>query len=185
MFCSSECREKTYNYIATPLDMIAASSSLNVVKGLRLMALGRDAYGDEQFMKFVKNYEVAKDAKTIFDFDLSNAKSKSFKKNMLECILGLNYRLVSGSSKVAVSTGMKNFMDHLAGIIDLNALGVQYLDSEASSGLKLHGSAVLAFGSLLNHSCDPNIQRISIDGKVVFIVCKSIKSNSQLFINYV
>ena len=153
------------------------------------MALGRDAYGDEQFMKFVKDYEVSTDKKTIFNFDLSKAKSKGFKKNMLECILGLNYRLVSGSSKVAVSDGMKIYMNHLAGIIDLNALGVQYLDMMAdnltSPGLKLHGSAVLAFGSLLNHSCDPNIQRISIDGKVVFIVCKSIKSNSQLFINYV
>lgn len=189
-FCSLKCREgNAYKYISSPLHLISTNTTLNVLKGERIMAFGRVAHGDDlSFMKFVKDYEVDKDKKTIFDYDLSEPESEDYKKNMLNCVLGLNYRYVSVQSKEKVSRGMENFMNHMAGIIHMNCLGIQYLDLDTirypTPKMKTCGASVLAFGSLLNHSCDPNVQRIAIDGKVVFVVCKTIKSNGQLFINY-
>jgi len=46
------------------------------------------------------------------------------------------------------------------------------------------GSGLLRFGSLFNHSCAPNIDRIVIDNKFVFFVRRPIKEGEQLFISY-
>lgn len=46
------------------------------------------------------------------------------------------------------------------------------------------GSALFPFGSLFNHSCAPNVCRLNVEDKMVFVVQRPIKKDSQLFICY-
>jgi hypothetical protein len=51
-------------------------------------------------------------------------------------------------------------------------------------GGKFHGGGVLPYCSLFNHSCDPNVEKISFGNKFAFIVLKPIEKNEQLFFSY-
>lgn len=87
----------------------------------------------------------------------------------------------------------KAFMTRVARILSVNCYSIDWLtpkkiDEESSfletpSKMKI-GSAILIFGSLFNHSCAPNIDRIFVDNKFVFVVRRPIKEGEQLFISY-
>jgi hypothetical protein len=47
-----------------------------------------------------------------------------------------------------------------------------------------HGSASFPFCSLLNHSCAPNVVRVSHEGKNVVMVNRPIAAGDQIFDNY-
>lgn len=47
-----------------------------------------------------------------------------------------------------------------------------------------YGSGAYPFASLLNHSCSPNILRVSYDQKMVLMAFRVIKAGEQLFDNY-
>jgi uncharacterized pyridoxamine 5'-phosphate oxidase family protein len=49
---------------------------------------------------------------------------------------------------------------------------------------KPYGTAVYPFASLFNHSCAPNVHKIFIDGKIIFIVQRPIEAGKQIFDNY-
>jgi hypothetical protein len=192
MYCSESCRDKTVSRMEDPIKMISEGK---VIHGPKLMTVGIDALGGaDKFESFVTDYKIENLRKTVFDYDLSNPKNKNYRKNLLNCILSLKYKDFKGQDSRYrhfdhTRDGALNFMNHLAGVVDMNSLGLQYLDLStvgfSAPILELHGSAVLAFGSLLNHSCDPNVQRVAVDDKVVFVVCRPISAGEQLFINYV
>jgi hypothetical protein len=87
----------------------------------------------------------------------------------------------------------KAFMTRVARILSVNCYSIDWLtpkkvdeDSsllEMSNKMKI-GSAILIFGSLFNHSCAPNIDRMFVDNKFVFFVRRPIKEGDQLFISY-
>lgn len=55
--------------------------------------------------------------------------------------------------------------------------GMQWTDSSIGGGLFL-------FGSLLNHSCDPNVRQVTVDDKIAFVISKPVAAGEQLFIKY-
>ena len=86
----------------------------------------------------------------------------------------------------------KGFMTRIARILTVNSYGMDWWSPKmpdedrsvlASSKMKI-GSAILIFGSLFNHSCAPNIDRMIVDNKFVFIVRRPIKAGEQVFISY-
>jgi SET domain len=85
------------------------------------------------------------------------------------------------------------FMLRIARILSVNCYSMDWLApnkiGEESSILESPhrmkiGSAILIFGSLFNHSCAPNIDRMIVENKFVFIVRRPIKEGEQLFICY-
>lgn len=85
------------------------------------------------------------------------------------------------------------FMLRVARILSVNCYSIDWLtpikvDDESSFLESSHkmkiGSAILIFGSLFNHSCAPNIDRMIVDNKFVFVVRRPIKEGEQLFISY-
>lgn len=48
----------------------------------------------------------------------------------------------------------------------------------------VEGSGIQVFGSLLNHSCDPNVVCVSVDNKFACVVIKPIEKGQQLFKSY-
>jgi hypothetical protein len=47
------------------------------------------------------------------------------------------------------------------------------------------GCGIWIYGSLFNHSCDPNVGKISFGNKIAFIVLQPIRTGHQLFIDYI
>lgn len=62
-------------------------------------------------------------------------------------------------------------------IRSINAWSYQYQD-------RSEGSGILPFCSLLNHSCDPNVQPVTFGNKFACVVIKPIAEGEQIFINY-
>lgn len=189
MFCSENCRDKIYSRSLNPTKLILDAKHVN---GPKLLSVGLVAFGTaEKLGDFVKNYEIKSGDKTIFDYDLNNPSSKNYKKNIMNCLLSLQYKKFTKSDRNfgEMQYNLLKFMNHISGIIEMNSIGLQYLDittiGHTAPTYELHGQAVLAFGSLLNHSCNPNVQRIAVDNKIALVVCKQIEPNQQLFINYV
>lgn len=73
---------------------------------------------------------------------------------------------------------------HIFKITNANAIGFETMGREIKKEKLEIGFAVGLFGSLFNHSCDPNIMRISFEGKIVFMANRPIKAGEQLFITY-
>jgi hypothetical protein len=139
--------------------------------------------------------------KTVYDFDLTNPKRTSHERSLLQAIYSLMKGPTSAEDKEMIDffvdthpgftalwktekqrEFVKTFMAKIMGVIDRNsylfyALKDQLQETEIGSG-------ILAFCSLVNHSCSPNVYRVFVDNKQVFVVKKPIPSGHQLFVGY-
>lgn len=86
----------------------------------------------------------------------------------------------------------KKFMKRASRILSVNCYSLDWLLPDSDEGncllknsnkMKV-GSGLFIFGSLFNHSCAPNIERILVDNKFVFYVRRPIHEGEQLFISY-
>lgn len=65
-----------------------------------------------------------------------------------------------------------------------NMHSVDLIDSKLIKDEQCFASAAYAFGSLLNHSCAPNIVRIYKNTKLLIFILRPIKANDILYDNY-
>lgn len=65
----------------------------------------------------------------------------------------------------------------ILGILNRNSFCIELTDKNSFG-------AIFPFASLINHSCSPNIERISIGKKTAFVCIRPIHKNEQLFICY-
>lgn len=66
-------------------------------------------------------------------------------------------------------------------VINANVLAFQTFHDGDEASI---GCALCLFGSLFNHSCAPNVSRISYNDKIVFMTTRPVKIGEQLFISY-
>lgn len=141
-------------------------------------------------------------SQTVFDFDWNDNKNI---KNRLHGLLAFNslqlgpindelsfieihpvLNLFDSEKEKEIA---KAFMTRIARILSVNCYSMDWFvpkkrsDVLSTNKMKV-GSAILIFGSLFNHSCAPNIDRMIVDNKFVFIVRRAIKEGEQLFISY-
>lgn len=82
---------------------------------------------------------------------------------------------------------LKDFSWKICQIRQINTFPLFYYlfdDSVGDFKANCFGSALFPFGSLFNHSCAPNVCRMNVDDKLVFVVQRPIEKDSQLFICY-
>lgn len=128
--------------------------------------------------------------KTIFDLDLSSeidkklllATNSSLQRNSLPKELdSLMERhcslMMSITSNKCHKKFLSDFMKQQMEILITNTFGLVENEKEIGSG-------IFPFASYFNHSCNPNVARITVDGQLVFIVIKPIDKNHQLFVCY-
>lgn len=144
-------------------------------------------------------------SKTIFDFDWNDSEST---KNRMHSLLAFNSLqlgpLSDDYSHIDTHPVLdlfksdheknvaKSFMLRIARILAVNCYSLDWwtprhedADSFLLSSDKMKvGSALLIFGSMFNHSCAPNIDRMIVDNKFVFLVRRPISVGEQLFISY-
>lgn len=144
--------------------------------------------------------ELMNDAepKTVFDFDLSvddpstdmtyllavnslQVRSNSMAKEMYDQTIATHLSELDLPSFVDSEEDRKDLVKYttrLMLISDRNGHGIQNSSGAAE------GSGIFPFGSLFNHSCDPNLQQIVNENKLIFVVVKPIAKDEQLFITY-
>lgn len=143
--------------------------------------------------------------RTVFDFDFSDPNDRMLKFHQLLAFNSLSLgpgaeemEFIEHHPVLAVLPGRKEreiavrFMQRVFRILEINNLGLDWhsplkpgyhSDSETSNRMDV-GSAVLLFGSLFNHSCIHNVDRIVVDNKTVFYAKCFIPKGQQLFTNY-
>lgn len=137
--------------------------------------------------------------KTIFDYDLSNQTddpATDFKLLSIFNNLEMDSNKHEESAFRLISSELVQYLLMTSGINfrEFESLLVDYSTRLAliarRNGVTIFcrdqqdGKAILPFGDLCSHSCDPSIQQVIIDNKFVHIVVKPIKKGEQIFMNY-
>jgi hypothetical protein len=128
------------------------------------------------------------ESSTIFDYDLNDPNNLGTRRNMLKCAASLkmsessllpNYstQIIDMMLPCRESNLLRNFIKRQGAINECNSVGIEVLEG-------IHGVALFLFGSLFNHSCDPNIINYFVDSSTVLIIDRPVKAGEQLFICY-
>lgn len=201
MFCSQRCIDEATKIFMT----IEGDSKLYDIKQRMLFkALAVCAGSFDKLEELMTDPKL--ENKTIFDFDLSDPNDPSYKKNLLVCNSSLvkvekvSPEIVRYLSHHPILNQLQNerhiavardFLLHAFRILTVNSFGIEWVvpskpadRTKESINTKLVGDGLCQFGSLLNHSCLPNVDRVFVDNKFVFFVRRPIKAGQQLFTCY-
>lgn len=201
MFCSQQCIEK-----ATRIFLQAEhDSKMHDIKMQMFFEALAICGGDfEKLDLLMTDPELSN--KTVFDFDLSDPHDPGYDKKLLICINSL-VQVSKASNEVKRYLANHPVLDLLqnqrqrdiAGkflirafqILTVNSFGIEWVipsrpgdRNRESINTKLAGDGLCQFGSLLNHSCIPNVDRVFVDNKFVFFVRRPVLKGQQLFTCY-
>lgn len=203
MFCSEDCKMVANNiYHHNETD----SRVMEFTQRILLESLDICKGNFEKINEIMENEALS--SKTAFDFDWSDVNRVETKMNKLLSFNALQVgpdsaefdwinfhpilNLFQLDSEKAIAL---RFMKRAARILAVNCYSLEWLTPEIDSAYSytanskgMHkmkiGSGLFIFGSLFNHSCAPNIERILVDNKLVFFARRPIKEGQQLFISY-
>lgn len=174
MFCSKACKEeatKTFH----------RDEATNVVVGIVNSSLRRMAINmycnaftliDNSIEDFQDHICVNDSGpRTIFDFDLSNPDETINDKNRLHAMFSLFGVNFSGTNNIEC---FQYFLKRVEMIV--------FKYTFLTFSQKLYG--IYSFGSLLNHSCAPNVIVYQFEEKNVYFVVRPISKGQQLFVSY-
>lgn len=179
MFCSNDCRneyeQRTARYSELSTDAIFDNlkKALDIVGGYKELSR---IYCDPP-------------KRTVFDYDFSKPNDKTTKLNMLKCVASLEkceldpsealkttkLRIVELLKSVKMSSRNKKI------IVDFcyqNFLITCYYTFEFLN----FTTAIPIFLPLINHSCDPNIDILNVEGRFVALVNRPLKAGDQIFL---
>lgn len=201
MFCSTQCEEEaTKNFHA-------AEITLRCVDFTQRILLEALAICDGSFDKLSTLVtDPLKSSSTVYDFDWNETENVKNKMHGLLAFNSLQLGPVNDELDYVETHPVLNllkserereiakaFMTRIARILTVNCYSLDWWspknanedssDLTTSNKMKV-GSSILIFGSLFNHSCAPNIDRMIVDNKFVFIVRRPIKAGEQCFISY-
>lgn len=140
------------------------------------------------------------DPKTIFDFDLGLKDDDWLEVKQLQIVNllmpgsneNLQWILKDTASRLleklpVFEKVVRNSDENYEFLVQYIVRFMQILKHNSSKivrNQKIEGTAIQLFGSLLSHSCDPNVVNIPVDNKFAVIVTKPIKKGHQVFVNY-
>lgn len=201
MFCSAQCIEK-----ATRIFLQAENDSkMHDIKMQMFFESLAICGGDfEKLDQLMSDPELSN--KTIFDFDLNDPEDAGYDWKLLTSINSL-VKVSKASNEVErylanhpVLDLLKNqrerdiatkFLIRAYRILTVNSFGIEWVIPSRpgdryreSINTKLAGDGLCQFGSLLNHSCTPNVDRVFVDNKFVFFVRRPVLKGQQLFTCY-
>jgi SET domain len=130
---------------------------------------------------------------TVFDYDLRDLENPETKRNLLKCTASLKGR---EKDDTFISNILLSVCEQFNEIIPENIPKTSaeilrhffnrhtLIGASNVMGSPAGGRAYLAFSSLLNHSCDPNIQLTWFDSKATLVTNRPVRAGGQLFIAY-
>lgn len=200
MFCSNHCRSEAMS------NFHQHEVSLRCIDFTQKILLEALKICDGSFDKLLSLCnDPSMSSQTFFDFDWNDEKNA---KNKMHGLLAFNslqlgpindeldyvqtHPVLSLFETEREKEIAKAFMTRIARILTVNCYSLDWWAPKketddnsllASNKMKV-GSAILIFGSLFNHSCAPNIDRMIVDNRFVFTVRRPINKGEQLFISY-
>jgi hypothetical protein len=119
----------------------------------------------------------AREEKNILDFNFSNKNDKHYLKNLAKSLFSLKC--------LSDYENEKEFVDYFEGVMLANGIGLALVAERGDGEMhKCNGISLCLFGSYFNHSCDPNVQRLPLENRIVFYARKPVKKGEQLFMTY-
>lgn len=181
MFCSLQCREQV-----KPMKNKYEWSEWTFT------AVGGSKVSDRVNIAFHSADEIralysAYQNVTVFDFNFKNISIHEKARIELMCLFGLakkpfeamnsSFDPSSNSNETIALVGTSAFLNNFTQLIYMKL-------NPNDSDIVDEGKETSLFGSLFNHSCDPNVQAIFVDNKKVYYATRNIKANEQLFVSY-
>lgn len=204
MFCNVFCRakaEKQFHFkecqafdSQIPKHIKNPSDAIEYLKMLHAILKSIDAFKPQLIAHIPKNEDLK--TCTIFDYDLSQAGEMTDMSKLRIVFEMKQHAFVSNETLLGVTASLflhcfpcfshektreqQKFMLDYA----MRLMRIRFSNSYYFVYKQIEGSGILLFGSLLNHSCDPNTVLISFENKIACIVTKPIKKGEQIFRNY-
>lgn len=173
MYCSELCLKES-KQITESQSELKGYHILNVLKKVLYMSGGYE----ELHTIFADSAK-----QTIFDYDLSDLNNSDTKLGLMKCVAALKEHPSQSNSTDFTGEILKfNLPNRKTEII---------LEFYRRVGLigKLNGIkakdiclGIPLFRSLMNRSCDPNIDTITVDGRFMLVVNRPVKAGEQLFV---
>lgn len=207
MFCSTDCHSKaakSFHHYECPAAMLLITSLTdNIQIALRTFfkALSSFSNSTENFIEFMKNFKLTNFFESSSDeisklsaiCSLDGNDEITVNDEIFSHIFTSNEKLaniwtshgdfVRQFLRSQISIAVRNF--HEISEWPVNKIKEEEMRSMVyQKSTKPYGSAAYPFASLLNHSCAPNIHKIFINGKIIFIVQRPIDAGGQIFDNY-
>lgn len=201
MFCSTSCLESATQVFLHPENV---SRMHDIKQRMLFEALAVCGGSFDKLKELMDDTELTR--KTIFDFDLSDPDDPLYKYNLLLSINSLvqasnvsdevarylsNHPVLDTLKTQHEKEIAKDFLLRSFKMLTVNSFGIEWVIpakptdfNKDSVNTKLAGDGLCQFGSLINHSCSPNIDRLFVDNKFVFYVRRPILKGQQLFTCY-
>jgi hypothetical protein len=186
MFCSIKCREEIYRKFKDKNFECLISEDLCRLFEKYLYNY-EDAFGGrESLIKFIKENNLTKWKKTVFDYDFGDRNASDYNLKALKSILSYYAPLDYKANKKCnweeevekVTKGnavLKDFLEHMGVVWGTSVMSI--INSEyGSQQYRFH-----MFSPLINYSCFPNINRVITDARIILYVTRPIKPGEQLF----
>ncbi|KAG5681487.1 hypothetical protein PVAND_010917 [Polypedilum vanderplanki] len=187
MFCSTDCRDEFYKYTNFASDIFYKTE---VFSNRMINIFG----GREKLFQYIDSNP----SNSIFDFDFSDSSHPDYWLNIYKCFLSsASAPLICDcpqnenpleekfnrifNEKFLGNAVYVNHQIHKNEVLPKNREAIKMFKTAHSQNEK---PCFTTFRALLNHSCVPNIDLVSINNTIVFYVKKPIKANEQLFIAY-
>lgn len=200
MFCSEECRKVAHKiFHRHEINLRTQEFTQRIL----LESLDICEWSFEKLSELIENPEMS--SKTAYDFDWRNVDNVKNRMHSLRSFNGLQVGPITDDLEFIETHPIleifntenekeivKNFMRRISRILSVNCYSLDWMMPDSTDGNSLLtasnkmkiGSGLFIFGSLFNHSCAPNIDRILVDNKFVFFVRRPIDKGEQLFISY-
>lgn len=173
MYCSEFCLNESKQIAESQVEM-KGYHILNVVKKALYMSGGYE----ELHTVFADSAK-----QTIFDYDLSDRNNSDTKFGMIKCVAALKEHPTQPNSSHFVEEILKfNLPNRKTEIILEFYRRIDLIGKLNGIKAKDICLGIPLFTSLLNRSCDPNIDTITVDGRFMLVVNRPVKKGEQLFI---
>lgn len=196
MYCSLECQEKDYAHQLKFCSVLYCNAFASITMALNSLGI---AEGVNELIDLLSDTQF----RTAFDFDHSNPHDSAYEKNLLVAVNSLKKKAWNESYEMDGHNLMKLLLSKETeetpktpeekallqkclteqARITINFYGLGYCDSLNDTARQV-GAGLFPLMSLLNHSCDQNVDNIFVDGKMVFVVFRPIKAGEQIFKTY-
>lgn len=198
--CLEQAFERYHRYECPVITDLLTSGSVHIVLRLFFIALSTFDGSVDKLENFLSDNE--KGTSTIFDSS-SDAKGREREKNnllfamsMIKCSKSYTLNVHEAILKKIPELNevwqfrqefVESFLQRLCQIADLNIHGIFGASIQKASSTDVRdlqqsiGTGTLLFSSLVNHSCANNLLRMSVEGKIVYVVCRPVAQGSQLF----
>lgn len=193
MFCSDECKKSTIH----GRECKASGNRMDTLEELLLQRMfyqSIDVCGSVDELKSLVSSETT--AKTILDYDFADTTAEVNKKKIIQSVSGLDKRdpvthdaylrfkkvidrLINETD--ATDDFLNNYLISCLQSLTVNFFHFQW---DASGDAEAKGLVLCALSAFFSHSCDPNMEKIDVDNKFIFVARKPIKAGEQLNMCY-